>query len=123
MKQVIGALQVQPEFGRRAEIAAEAERRIGADGARFVGAQDGADPRRRHPQRQRVGGKAERFHELLAENLTGMGVDARHVGPFPDVARYTSTVNAGLGLIVVVWTGHIAFVGGNWPADKGGGEG
>jgi hypothetical protein len=63
-------LQVHPELGGRAEVAAEPQRRVGGDATLSV--REPLDPRARHVDgcRQAIGGQAERPEKLLAEHLS-----------------------------------------------------
>ena len=62
--EVESRLQVEPERGRGAEIAAQSQGGFRRDGS--LAAQDGSDPVGRHAQRtsQRVGGEIEVFHPI-----------------------------------------------------------
>ena len=75
--QVVVGLEVHPEAGRGAEEAAQAQRRVGGDGA--LAQHDLVDPPRRHVQRAGQPGLAQghRFEKVLAQDLTG--VDGRKV--------------------------------------------
>jgi len=97
-RQIVSRLQVQPELGRRTEIAGEADCGIRRDRARPLYAKNVADPGCRNAQREResVRRQAERLHELLAEYLAGMATDARHL-PLPSVViDYLDQLGAAL---------------------------
>jgi len=68
--QVVGHLQVHPEFRRRFEKRSQSDRRVSCD-ASFI-LQNRRDPVGRHPDRlrERVCRQAQRFQKLLVENFT-----------------------------------------------------
>ena len=68
--QVVGHLQVHPEFRRRFEKRSQPDRRVPCD-ASFI-LQNRRDPVGRHPDRlrERVCRQAQRFQKLLVENFT-----------------------------------------------------
>src|SRR5690606_17150810 len=75
--EVVVALQVDPELGRRAEVPREPQSRVGADAALSV--HDLVDAPRRHPDRHGylVLADSERHKEVLHEHFAG--VDGRQL--------------------------------------------
>src|SRR5215217_1072695 len=75
---IVRVLEVQPELRRRAEAAAETDGRVGADIA--ARADDLGNAVRRNVDlfRKLAGAEPERDHELLVQNLSRVGTDARH---------------------------------------------
>ena len=71
--QIVRRLKVEPELGRRVEVARQAQRGIGGDAAPAVHDLSHASGRNAQLERQPVHTHAERFQVILANRFAGMG--------------------------------------------------